>query len=83
MTTAQEKKNQLKIELIRDLDAAYAQLKLYRENKGDGELPEALKNRLAYLRAYSGCILEMERRDSNGTIKDLTKRIQRAYFGEL
>lgn len=82
MTSAQAKKNQLKIELIRDLDAAYAQLKLYRENKGDGELPEALKNRLDYLRAYSACILEMEKRDKQGSVESLAKRLQHIYIGD-
>lgn len=74
----------IKIDLIKELESAYRQLKFYKNNCASEKyytIPKALKDRITYLQAYTDCILKLDRMKKTDEDLKLAKRLQSIYGG--
>lgn len=69
--------------LVKELDSTYQQLKLFRTNNADKELPKKLAGKIAYLRGYARALKcqQNNKNESGISLYNLAKRIQLEWFG--
>lgn len=68
--------------LIKEMDAAYQQLELYRNNRHLSSVPKHLANKIAYLRSYAMAVYNLEKLTRENRVESVAKRLQEQYFGK-